>query len=141
MGQGGSICGHCPERGHSRLKELLALADPGWKWPAECWRLWRCHRRDRACVQCVSTSKTVDPGHLSRDRPLPRKPRQPPSRSSQYVRPSELTDHCVASSKDRVTSQVGRDLFIEKRVEWAFGKWYPRKTLLQSGDINYETWF
>jgi len=29
MGQGGSICGHCPERGHSRLKELLALADPG----------------------------------------------------------------------------------------------------------------
>ena len=29
----------------------------------------------------------------------------------------------------------------QKRVEWAFGKWYSRKTLLQSGDINYETWF
>ena len=30
---------------------------------------------------------------------------------------------------------------VAKRVEWAFGKWYSRKPLLQSGDINYETWF
>ena len=37
--------------------------------------------------------------------------------------------------------RVAHDLQHQKRVEWAFGKWYSRKTLLQSGDINYETWF
>jgi hypothetical protein len=42
------------------------------------------------------------------------------------------------SSYDTAPSPVA---IVAKRVEWAFGKWYSRKPLLQSGDINYETWF
>jgi hypothetical protein len=30
---------------------------------------------------------------------------------------------------------------LQRRVEWSYGQWYSGKPPLQSGDINYETWF
>ncbi len=48
----------------------------------------------------------------------------------------------TAITKSKFFYKVKNSCFLDqKRVEWAFGKWYSRKPLLQSGDINYETWF